>query len=394
MANAPLFSIILLHYNQPSYVKIALDSIFAQDYENIELIFADDCSTKIDVDDLKNYCESKKGDNISDIKWQINEKNLGTVKSLSNAVKKATGKYLLFFAADDALFDSRVISNFVNAFSQARDDVYMISSQCTMMSVDFKKVLEVFVDPNEGDEFNSLSAAEQFKLLATDCFLAIGATAMRMDMFEKFGAFNEEYKFIEDWSYFLNLTRRGGRIEYRNFDGLLHRDGGVSHYNPNKKLPKHVIAYRYDLVRIMENEIFPFIDNFTFQEKLDVLYFYDIHLRNYKDTGEHRKTFSNFRFLKLLGKVFIKFKIRKCLDFMRIYLKRTLLVFTNSFFFWASLTVLEDKLSIPWLDSILKVVNNYILPAIVLISALFLIVSLALLVLLKFKKTLNAMRDK
>ena len=49
-----LFSVILLHYNQPRYVLSAIDSVLKQNYDNLEIILADDASTDIDLDMLKN----------------------------------------------------------------------------------------------------------------------------------------------------------------------------------------------------------------------------------------------------------------------------------------------------------------------------------------------------
>jgi glycosyltransferase involved in cell wall biosynthesis len=62
-----LFSVILLHYNQPRYVLTALQTILSQDYENIELVFADDASVAIDLEQIQAYIEQHKGDNIQNI---------------------------------------------------------------------------------------------------------------------------------------------------------------------------------------------------------------------------------------------------------------------------------------------------------------------------------------
>ena len=43
-----LYSIILTHYNQMQYIEEALESVFIQNYSNIELIVVDDFSKEFD----------------------------------------------------------------------------------------------------------------------------------------------------------------------------------------------------------------------------------------------------------------------------------------------------------------------------------------------------------
>ena len=69
------FSIIVLHYNQPRYVFTALDSVLNQNYENIELIFADDASTTINLEKIQAYIEEHKNNNIKTVIYSINEEN-------------------------------------------------------------------------------------------------------------------------------------------------------------------------------------------------------------------------------------------------------------------------------------------------------------------------------
>ncbi len=304
-----LFTVILLHYNQPRYVLGAIDSVLKQNYENLEIILADDASTDIDLDMLKNYIDANKKDNVTSVKYCINEVNQGTVKTINRAVKAAEGKHLLFFAADDALYDENVISNFQKSFEKADENVYMISSQCHMMDIDMKEELSTFVSPTKGASFNKMSSSEQFFTFCMTCFLAIGATAMRKDMFEKFGYFNETYKFIEDWSYFLHLTNAGGLIRYVDFSGLLHRDGGISHYESTDTLPKHVLQYKLDMIHIFENEIFPYFKGFSVKERSSIFERYYYEKQAYYDGGGTEKVFSKFKLFKMFPSHFIRCKL-------------------------------------------------------------------------------------
>lgn len=309
-----LFSVILLHYNQPRYVLAAIDSVLKQNYPNIELILADDASTDIDLDMIKEYIDSNKKENISSVEYSVNEVNQGTVKTINRAVKAAKGKYILFFAADDALYDEKVISNFERSFKKASDDVYMISSQCHMMDEQMEKELSIFVHPTQAASFNKMTAFEQFRTFSSTCFLAIGATAMRNEMFEKFGYFNENYKFIEDWAYFLHLTRSGGLIRYVDFNGLLHRDGGISHYETTDTLPKHVLQYKLDMIKIFENEIMPYFKDFKSRERTLIFQRYDYEKRAYYEGGGTEAVLSKFALFKMFPMHFIRCMLIPFLD--------------------------------------------------------------------------------
>lgn len=335
----PLFSVIVLHYNQESYIKYALDSIFIQDYSNIELIIADDGSKEIHLESLRNYVDEKRRQNIRNVIWQINGKNLGTIQSINRAVSKANGKYLLFFAADDVLCNERVVSNFADALNSSEKDVYMVSGQCHMMDEHLEKELGVFVNPSFAYEFNNYVAVEQYKVFAKNCFLAIGATAMKTEMFDRFGKFNEEYKLVEDWSYFLHLTRNGGRVQYHNFDALLHRDGGVSHFNGTNFVPRYVLDYKYDIVRIFEKEVLDQFQSFSYLEQLELYNIYLMYKNDYLNANGERPIYSYYKLLRLAP----GFACKKALGFLmekfdswkwkigRAALKTTV--------FWASLSI-------------------------------------------------------
>ncbi|MBE7092662.1 MAG: glycosyltransferase [Clostridiales bacterium] len=318
-----LFTVILLHYNQPRYVLSAIDSVLKQNYNNIEIILADDASTDIDLDMIKDYINVNKKDNISNIEYCINEINQGTVKTINRAVKAAKGKYILFFAADDALYDENVVANFEKSFRKAEDNVYMISSQCHMMDEQMKNELSVFVRPTQAASFNKMTAFEQFRVFSSTCFLAIGATAMRNDMFEKFGYFNETYKFIEDWAYFLHLTRSGGLIRYVDFNGLLHRDGGISHYETTGVLPKHVLQYKLDMIHIFENEIMPYFKHFESKERTLIFQRYHYEKHAYYNGGGTEKVLSKLKLFKMFPSHFIRCMLLPFLDSWSPLLKVT-----------------------------------------------------------------------
>lgn len=269
-----LFSVIVLHYNQQDYIEEALDSVFAQDYKNIELIIADDASFDLDENRIKAYVEEHRSDNISSALYLLSAENVGTVRNVNRALREASGKYIMFFAADDALYDSHVISNFAAALSKLPPDQYMVCAQCIMMDEELDEIQGDFVNVPLAFSMNEGSALDQFRKLAFSCCYAVGATAFKREMLEEKGYFDETYKIIEDWSYYLSLTLSGSKIIYVDFNALKHRDGGVSHFN-QEVLPPHVVEYKNDSLLIQERLLLPHLSLFSLPDQVKLMHRYE-----------------------------------------------------------------------------------------------------------------------
>lgn len=306
-------TIVLAHYNQPMYVKQALNSILNQTYNNIELIFADDASTNIDVPDLKSYVKEKNKKNINVI-WQINEKNLGTVKNLNKAVEKATGDYLYFFAADDELYDNEVIEKMVKAYERQPDDVAILFGQVILMDENMYEIFGNFVKENEAAKFNDLPASEQFKKLASDCLVGMGGAMLDAKILKKHNNFDETYTYIEDWPYFLAVTSNNYRIIYESIIALKHRDGGISH---SEIVTPVRLKYWEELLTIAENHVLPKLKDFNYLEKEQVL---EVFVNNKNNLIRHGGVYDE--------KKYLKFKLKHLSFFIRRKINQVYIEFT------------------------------------------------------------------
>jgi glycosyltransferase involved in cell wall biosynthesis len=270
MSNAPLFSVIILHYNQEGFLYDAVDSLLSQSYGNIEFIFADDCSSSLDAQELAKYVETHKRGNLRDFVLQINKANVGTVRNVNSAIKKCKGRYILFFAADDCLYDADTIQNFVESFQSLPDDRLVVTGQCYMFDEHLKKLQYKYLNEDAANRLNQSTAQEQFLELAFSCVYAIGATAVKRELFDRCGYIDERYAIIEDWSYFLHITREGTKVTFCDFDALRHRDGGVSHHK-RAHVPPHVLVFKNDDLLIQEYEILPYLTMFPLQDQRNLL---------------------------------------------------------------------------------------------------------------------------
>lgn len=102
--NLPDITVVLTIFNQAHCLHKALRSIQNQSIENLEIIIIDDCSTDNSIDLIKNY--QKEDSRIILIKHEVNK---GTIKSRSDGIKIAKGKYITVIDGDDALIHKDIL---------------------------------------------------------------------------------------------------------------------------------------------------------------------------------------------------------------------------------------------------------------------------------------------
>lgn len=122
------FSIIICIYNcTMKDLLYTTKSIINQKNIEFEIIFADDCSSKIYSTELQNFLSKQDFLNYIYIK---NKKNLGTVKNILNAVSKCNGNYIKVIGAGDILYDCFTLSNVYNYMVQNDYQICFGKAKC------------------------------------------------------------------------------------------------------------------------------------------------------------------------------------------------------------------------------------------------------------------------
>lgn len=94
-------SVVIPVYNVELYLSQCLDTVITQDYQDLEIICVDDCSTDNSYEILKDY---QKKD--SRIKVLQNKINIGVGLSRNKGFDESTGEYIHFLDPDDWLENS------------------------------------------------------------------------------------------------------------------------------------------------------------------------------------------------------------------------------------------------------------------------------------------------
>lgn len=128
-------SVIIPVYNAEKYLNDCLESVFNQDYNNLEIICVNDGST----DNSQRILEKYRNQYPYVFKL-LYQNNSGAPAARNLGIKAADGEYLYFFDADD-IMSEKAISNLVSAAEEYDSDItvgnYMIIPNKIVKNVDY-----------------------------------------------------------------------------------------------------------------------------------------------------------------------------------------------------------------------------------------------------------------
>jgi len=227
-------SIITATYNSADSITTSLDSVFFQDYKDIECIIIDGGSK----DDTLSIIDifQKKHTNIT----VISEADQGIYDALNKGVKIATGDLIGFVHSDDMLASPYIISELVmvlkkNQASGIYGDLQYVSK------LDTSKVIRYWK-----------SGIFSKSLLKKGWMPPHPALFLKKEVYQKYGNFNLNYKIAADYDFMLRVLKDiDFTISYFPKVIVKMRIGGAS----NKSLKNIIQKTKEDYRAITSNKI-------------------------------------------------------------------------------------------------------------------------------------------
>lgn len=199
--NLPLVSVAIITYNQKEYLEECIESILIQDYENIQIVVADDCSQDGTQLMLKEYELQYPNKFV----LLLADENLGITKNSNKAHFACSGKYVFWIGGDDIMLPKKMKkqveymeANPTCTICYHNLDVFESSTNETLYFMNNKR--NSFV----GD-FKSV--------VSKGTFNGACATVVRNQMTPKNG-FDERIPIASDWLYWMQTLLNGGEIHY------------------------------------------------------------------------------------------------------------------------------------------------------------------------------------
>lgn len=170
-------SIITINYNNLEGLKKTVESVLNQSWKDFEYIVIDGGSTDGSVAYIASQSER--------INYWLSEPDKGIYNAMNKGIRKATGAYLLFLNSGDHLVDEKILEQNYQKIKN-KDIIYF-----NLNVIDSKNTF-VKIYPDQ------LS----FSYLATDT-LPHPATFIRASLFSTVGLYDESFKIVSDWKFFI-----------------------------------------------------------------------------------------------------------------------------------------------------------------------------------------------
>lgn len=117
LSNKTFVSVVISAYNKEHTIKRAIESVFKQTYQSLEVIVIEDNSTDKTLSHCKRY--------FNDIRLIFHEENEGLYSTRIEAIDYAQGDFIAFLDADDWLEPNAIFQCMVSALNDKADIVQM-----------------------------------------------------------------------------------------------------------------------------------------------------------------------------------------------------------------------------------------------------------------------------
>ena len=188
--NLPKVTVIIPTYNRAHYLGMAIQSVFEQTFDDLELIVVDDGST----------------DNTRELVGRIRDRRFrylyqehrGTSAARNAGIRNARGNYVAWLDSDDLWLPDMLAVEV--PVLDGRPEIGLVYAQGQGMDKDGKLLAVTRGMPERypGDSFRSM--------LWGDCTYH-DTVVLRRSCFDRVGLFDESFRTIEDWDMWLRVAR-------------------------------------------------------------------------------------------------------------------------------------------------------------------------------------------
>jgi len=180
----------LIKNGRKEYFIQMFNSVQSQTYKNIEHLIIDGASKDGTLNIIKKLKKSAKNHEIR----LISESDTGIYNAFNKGIKNAKGDYIIFMNSDDYYCEDFTIEELVNTLEKNNADF----STATVKIIDEKGNVERIVKSKPYYYSRRMPFSHNTMLC-------------KKELFEKFGTFDESYKFAADYDFIFRIMKKGAK---------------------------------------------------------------------------------------------------------------------------------------------------------------------------------------
>jgi glycosyltransferase involved in cell wall biosynthesis/GT2 family glycosyltransferase len=194
----PIVSVTICAYNSLRYIDETLQSVFAQTFQDFEIIVVDDGST----DGTADHIEREYPDERLKLIRQPNQ-TLRVARPV--AVAHGAGEFIAFLDHDDVWLPEKLERQV--AAARGSPQAALIFSDCFIID-EAGRTLARLSDQYDLGAIDLTATRGHLELLRRGCFVAYATAFARTSAVRAVGGFSRTYQYVSDYDLWLRLARR------------------------------------------------------------------------------------------------------------------------------------------------------------------------------------------
>ncbi|MBR1515810.1 MAG: glycosyltransferase [Paludibacteraceae bacterium] len=215
-------SIITIAYNNLAGLKKTLPSVLAQDYTDFEHVIIDGGSQDGSADFIAHYARQA-GERGIRVQW-VSERDKGIYNAMNKGIRMSTGEYIEILNSGDMLASDAIVGKMLKALAQHNEPAILYGNMLK------DKATGLVRDRCFNGQPITLRGMYRGTLNHSPAYI-------RRSLFEQYGYYDEQYKIVSDWKWYLQVIIFGGiQPVYVDLDVTVFEMTGIS--ETNKTLDK------------------------------------------------------------------------------------------------------------------------------------------------------------
>lgn len=196
----PWVTVVCTCFNQETYIEIALKSVAAQQYPNVQLIVIDNASSDQSAERIQTFVDTH-----PTVTFIQNDQNIGLCRAFNQGLKQAKGHYVIDLSADDVLLPNRLAKQ-VERFEQLPPEYAVVFSNAAYIDAGGRFLAYHYPVNSNEEALKPVVSGYIFRKILEKYYICTPTMMMRRSVLNELGGYDESLDY-EDFDFWVRSAR-------------------------------------------------------------------------------------------------------------------------------------------------------------------------------------------